>query len=225
GEALTYAALDARAERLALHLRGLGCGPESRAGVALERSLDLIVALLGVLKAGAAYVPLDPGYPHERLAFVLEDARPQVLITEEFLRGLDDDPPQIDPLPAGDGRRLAYILYTSGSTGRPKGVGVSHEALINFLASMRRAPGFAVGERLLAVTSLSFDIAALEIFLPLTSGGCVELASRAEAADGAWLASRLDRSGIDVLQATPATWRMLLDTGWTGDPHLKALCG
>ncbi|MFL6196133.1 MAG: amino acid adenylation domain-containing protein [Thermoanaerobaculia bacterium] len=227
GETLTYAELDARADRLAARLRRLGCGPESRVGISLERSLDLAVSLLGVLKAGAAYVPLDPGYPRERLAFVLEDAAPRVVIDEAWL--LDALPPAAgraapDPVP-GDGRQLAYVLYTSGSTGRPKGVGVPHRALVNFLASMRRAPGFAAGERLLAVTSLSFDIAALEIFLPLTVGGCVELASREEAADGALLAARLRASGASVLQGTPATWRMLLDAGWQGDPGLRALCG
>jgi amino acid adenylation domain-containing protein/non-ribosomal peptide synthase protein (TIGR01720 family) len=243
GKTLTYAELDARAGRLARHLRRLDCGPESRVGVALERSLDLIAVLLGVLKAGAAYVPLDPDYPRERLAFVLEDAAPQVLITETGLRAalpaapgtavlclddealgdaVDQDPGAPDP---GDDRQLAYVLYTSGSTGRPKGVGVPHRALVNFLGSMRRTPGFSPGERLLAVTSLSFDIAALEIFLPLTVGGCVELASREEAADGALLAARLRASGATVLQATPAAWRMLLDAGWTGDPGLRALCG
>jgi amino acid adenylation domain-containing protein/non-ribosomal peptide synthase protein (TIGR01720 family) len=222
GEALTYAGLDARAERLAWHLRQLGCAAESRVGVALERSLDLIVALLGVLKAGAAYVPLDPGSPRERLSFLLADAAPQVLLTE--MGRLPAFPAPI-PAEAGDDRQLAYILYTSGSTGRPKGVGVSHRALVNFLASMRRTPGFFAGERLLAVTPATFDIAALEIFLPLTTGGTVELASREEAADGALLAARLRNSGAAVLQATPATWRMLVDAGWTGDPTLRALCG
>jgi len=240
GESLTYSELRSRADQLARHLRRLGCVPESRVGVALERSLDLPVALLGVLKAGAAYVPLDPDYPRERLAFVMEDAAPQVLITQTRLRDalpaapgttvlcLDGETlagsPCGTPVP-GDDRQLAYVLYTSGSTGRPKGVGVPHRALVNFLASMRRTPGFFPGERLLAVTSLSFDIAALEIFLPLTVGGCVELVSRAEAADGALLAARLRTSGASVLQATPATWRMLLDAGWTGDPDLRALCG
>ncbi|HVR98703.1 MAG TPA: amino acid adenylation domain-containing protein, partial [Thermoanaerobaculia bacterium] len=263
GETLTYAALDARADRLAGHLRRLGCGPESLVGVALERSFDLIVALLGVLKAGAAYVPLDPDYPRERLAFVMEDAAPRVLITQTSLRdalpwaksadqnlyvgaGLAPAREGASPSPTlrkvlcldadvlegeagapvpGDDRQLAYVLYTSGSTGRPKGVGVSHRALVNFLESMRRTPGFSAGERLLAVTSLSFDIAALEIFLPLIVGGCVELASREEAADAALLAARLRASGASVLQATPATWRMLLDSGWAGEPDLRALCG
>ncbi|HSK79392.1 MAG TPA: amino acid adenylation domain-containing protein, partial [Thermoanaerobaculia bacterium] len=214
--------------------------PESLVGVALDRSLDMDVTLLGVLKAGAAYVPLDPDYPRERLAYVLEDAAPQVLITQASLRDALPEAPGTtvlcldrDPIDGGlsgdpgpvDDRQLAYVLYTSGSTGRPKGVGVPHRALVNFLASMRRTPGFSPGERMLAVTSLSFDIAALEIFLPLTVGGCVELASREEAADGALLAARLRESAATVLQATPATWRMLLDSGWAGDPDLRALCG
>ncbi len=201
---------------------GWAAWPESRVGISLERSLDLIVALLAVLKAGAAYVPLDPDYPRERLAFVLEDAAPRVLIDGAFDEALTGEP--LAPILMDD-RQLAYVLYTSGSTGRPKGVGVSHQALVNFLGSMRRTPGFSPGETLLAVTSLSFDIAALEIFLPLTVGGRVELASREEAADGALLAERLRTSGASVLQATPATWRMLLDAGWTGDPGLRALCG
>ncbi|HYG63434.1 MAG TPA: condensation domain-containing protein, partial [Thermoanaerobaculia bacterium] len=203
GETLTYAGLHDRADRLARHLRDLGCGAESRAGVALERSLDLIVALLGVLRAGAAYVPLDPGYPRERLALVLEDAAPRVLVTRTPLLAalppfpgevlcLDGEPIYKDvtaraPVP-GDDRQLAYVLYTSGSTGRPKGVGVPHRALVSFLRSMQGAPGFAAGERLLAVTPVAFDIAALEIFLPLITGGCVELAGREEAADGRLLA-------------------------------------
>ncbi|HEV2844106.1 MAG TPA: AMP-binding protein, partial [Thermoanaerobaculia bacterium] len=206
GETLTYAELDTRADRLAGHLRRLGCVAESRVGISLERSLDLIVALLGVLKAGAAYLPLDPDYPRERLAFVVEDAAPLVVI-DGPLGEVDGPAERVLPEEIDD-RQLAYVLYTSGSTGRPKGVGVPHRALVNFLASMRRTPGFAPGERLLAVTSLSFDIAALEIFLPLTVGGCVVLASRAEAADGALLAARLRESGAAVLQATPATWRM-----------------
>src|SRR6185436_3424197 len=124
-----------------------------------------------------------------------------------------------------DDRQLAYVLYTSGSTGRPKGVAISHRAVVNFLGSMRQAPGFSPGERILAVTSLAFDIAVLECFLPLTTGGCVELASRMEASDGVLLAARLRASEAGVLQATPATWRMLLDAGWSGDPGLLALCG
>jgi amino acid adenylation domain-containing protein len=238
GSEVTYADLAGRARRLAQRLRALGSGPETRIGIALERSLDLLVALLGVLESGAAYVPLDPSYPRERLALVLEDAAPRVLITEERLRAelppttatvlsIDGElPPDGSDTPAPfHDLQVAYTLYTSGSTGRPKGVEIPHRALVNFLGAMRRNPGFALGERLLAVTSLAFDIAALEIFLPLTTGGCVCLASREEAADGLRLAARLRASGAGVLQGTPATWRMLLDAGWGGDLRLRAFCG
>ncbi|HEX7181390.1 MAG TPA: amino acid adenylation domain-containing protein, partial [Thermoanaerobaculia bacterium] len=245
-EQLTYAELSRRANRLAHHLRRMGVGPEVLVGVSLERSAELVVTLLGILKAGGAYLPLDPSYPRERLRMVLEDARASVLLTSRELAGslftdlpvstrvvcldsgeiLDENgislPDRVEP------DNLAYALFTSGSTGRPKGVAVSHRALVNFLTSMRQAPGIEKGERLLGVTSLSFDIAALEIFLPLLAGGCVELATREQAADGAWLATRLAAEAspkIHVLQATPSTWRLLLDTGWPGDPDLKALCG
>src|SRR6185295_1356832 len=128
----------------------------------------------------------------------------------------------LDGVSAPDSR--AYVLYTSGSTGTPKGVEVPHRALTNFLASMRREPGLREEARLLAVTSLSFDIAALELFLPLLVGGCVELASRAEVNDGGRLALRLADPSIQAMQATPASWRMLLDAGWTGGADFKALC-
>ncbi|HEX7186487.1 MAG TPA: amino acid adenylation domain-containing protein, partial [Thermoanaerobaculia bacterium] len=246
-ERLTYTELSLRANRLAHHLRRMGVGPEILVGVSLERSADLVVTLLGILKAGGAYLPLDPTYPRERLRMVLEDAGASVLLTSRELAGsLFADAPgttQVvcldaeeavafesgaDPEGGAGADNLAYALFTSGSTGRPKGVAVPHRALVNFLASMGQAPGIEAGERLLAVTSLSFDIAALEIFLPLLAGGCVELATREQAADGAWLASRLAAEAspkIRVLQATPSTWRMLLDAGWQGDLDLKALCG
>ncbi|HEX7184093.1 MAG TPA: amino acid adenylation domain-containing protein, partial [Thermoanaerobaculia bacterium] len=244
-EQLTYAELSLRANRLAHHLRRMGVGPEVLVGVSLERSAELVVTLLGILKAGGAYLPLDPTYPRERLRMVLEDAGASVLLTSRELAGslfagvpgetqvvcLDaeealafESGADLEGGAAAD--NLAYVLFTSGSTGRPKGVAVPHRALVNFLASMGQAPGIEAGERLLAVTSLSFDIAALEIFLPLLAGGCVELATREQAGDGAWLASRLETEPkIRVLQATPSTWRMLLDAGWQGDPALKALCG
>ncbi|HKV06814.1 MAG TPA: amino acid adenylation domain-containing protein [Thermoanaerobaculia bacterium] len=243
GSELTYAELAGRAARLARHLRSLGCGPETRVAIALERSLDLPAALLGVLEAGAAYVPLDPEYPYDRLAFMLQDAAPRVLITTSPLLAalppapgavlcLDDEPAESgpagpewsSPVPC-DGRQLAYVIYTSGSTGRPKGVQVPHGALANFLLAMRERPGLRTGETLLAVTSLSFDIAGLEIFLPLITGARVFLASREDARDGLLLQRRLAASGATALQATPATWRMLVESGWTGDRRLKALCG
>ncbi|MEA2599254.1 MAG: hypothetical protein QOF89_246, partial [Acidobacteriota bacterium] len=223
GESLTYRQLDRRANGLALRLLELGVGPEVRVGIALERSLEMVVALLGVLKAGGSYVPLDPSYPAERLAFMREDAGLAEVLTEESLHEI----PEVARAPrSGVGAdNAAYVIYTSGSTGRPKGVQISHGALANFLASMSETPGLTSEDRLLAVTSLSFDITGLELYLPLMVGGRVVLASREEAADGQRLQELIAESGATVLQATPATWRLLLESGWEGGEGLKALCG
>jgi len=224
GESLTYGELDRRANGLAHRLRELGVGPEVRVGIGLERSLEMVVGLLAVLKAGGAYVPLDPSYPAERLAFMQEDSGVAAVLTAELLRsGL----PAAAAAPESSvgPRNVAYVIYTSGSTGRPKGVQVPHGALANFLAAMAETPGLAADDRLLAVTSLSFDIAGLELYLPLMLGGRVVLASREEAADGRRLQALIAGSGATVLQATPATWRLLLESGWQGGEGLKALCG
>jgi amino acid adenylation domain-containing protein len=239
GDKLTYGALDARANRLAHRLRQMGVGPEVLVGIAVERSLDMFVALMGVLKAGGAYLPLDPAYPQERLAYMLEDAQARVLLTQEALRaslppttaevvcldsvdlaGESEEAPTV----AVDGEGLAYLIYTSGSTGRPKGVQIPHRALSSFLAAMAERPGLEPTDVLLSVTTLSFDIAGLELYLPLVTGARVELASRETAADGVRLLERLNDSGATVMQATPATWRLLLEAGWAGGP-LKVLCG
>jgi amino acid adenylation domain-containing protein len=237
----TYRALHARVRRLARRLRGLGVGPDVLVGLCAERSADLVVGLLAILEAGGAYVPLDPAYPHHRLSLMLEDARVPVLVTEQRLRAdlphhgaevleLDagwedqDDSPDGDR-PAVQADNLAYVIYTSGSTGRPKGVAVSHRALTNFLLSMRARLGMGEADTLLAVTTLSFDIAALELFLPLIQGARLELAGRDLAGDGTRLARRLEHPDITVLQATPSTWQMLLNAGWAGSPGLTMLCG
>jgi surfactin family lipopeptide synthetase A len=240
---LTYRQLNDRANLLAHHLRNLGVGPNVLVGICVERSLEMLVGLLGILKAGGAYVPLDPAYPSDRLAFMLEDCRPLVLLTQKKLqKRLSPHQAQIICLDAAvaekeskEGRRLppntcqsgdlAYVLYTSGSTGKPKGVRISNRALVNFLCAMQREPGLDAGDTLLAVTTLSFDIAGLELFLPLISGARVVIAGREVAADGARLSSLLARSGATVMQATPATWRILLAAGWAGSPELKILCG
>ena len=242
GGSLTYFELNARANCVARRLRALGVGPEVLVGLCTGRSTAMVVGLLAVLKAGGAYVPVDPAYPPERIAFMLDDAQVSVLVTEQRL--LDDLP---------DGKRcvlcldskseatdpdrdrnlnsrvraanLAYVIYTSGSTGRPKGVQVTHSALANLLQAMRRLLSPGEQDTLLAVTTLSFDIAALEMFLPLIVGGRVELVERDVAVDGASLANRLDDPGITFLQATPSTWRLLLEAGWRGKPTLTMLCG
>jgi amino acid adenylation domain-containing protein len=241
-ESLSYGELNARANRLARRLRALGVGPEVLVGLLVGRSAEMVVGLLAILKAGGAYVPLDPAYPADRLAFMLDDARASVLLTEEGLRGhlpdrqarvlcLDAERAEIDAESGAnlDGEpaaaNLAYVIYTSGSTGRPKGVQVTQGALANLLEAMRGLLAISERDALLAVTTLCFDIAALEIFLPLIVGGRVELVDRDLAADGARLAARLDDPGTTLLQATPATWRLLLEAGWTGKPALTMLCG
>jgi amino acid adenylation domain-containing protein len=241
-ERLTYGELEERSNRLARHLRRLGVGSEVRVGLCVDRSAEMVVALLGILKSGGAYVPLDPAHPSERLGLVLEDSGVPVLVTEERLLGtlpahgarvvcLDRDGAVIERESGAsleriaDAENLAYVLYTSGSTGRPKGVGLSHRAVVNFLRAMRERPGLRETDVVPALTTLSFDIAGLEIYLPLAVGGRVEVLDREEAADGARLAARLAETGATLVQATPATWRLLIDSGWQGMPGLKILCG
>ncbi len=240
---LTYRQLNERANQLAGRLRALGVGPGTLAGICLERSASMVVGLLGILKAGAAYLPLDPAYPADRLAFILQDAKPAVLVTHRRVReGIPAYPgqivdldsvlapePQFVPLPVdGSLRRdsdLAYVLYTSGSSGTPKGVQISHRALVNLLRSMQQEPGISADDTLLAVTTLSFDIAGLELFLPLISGARVVIAGSEEVSDARRLAKLLEEWRANVMQATPATWRLLLESGWSGNQSLTILCG
>jgi len=240
---LTYRELDRRADALARQLGALGVGPNVLVALFLERSLDMIVGMLGVLKAGGAYVPLDPAHPRKRLAYMLADAQPLVLLTQGRLQSaapphgshlvvIDAEPltaarTDAPPAPneASSPRDLAYVIYTSGSTGEPKGVEIENGAVANMLASMRRRPGLGAEDTMLAITTVAFDIAVLEIFLPLICGACVVIAPSEAVVDGAALIDLLERSGASIMQATPATWRMLLDAGWAGAPHLKLLCG
>lgn len=237
GEAINYADLDARANRIARRLQKNGVQPGALVGVLVGRSLDMLAALLGVLKTGAAYLPLDPGYPPDRIAYILDDAATPWLVTDRASRPLDaaaarisldevwaesDHPVVTLPRRAGD---LAYVIYTSGSTGRPKGVEVTHRGLTNFLCSMRRRPGIAATDVVVAVTTICFDIATLELFLPLTVGARTVIVPADVAADGRQLTRLLGDAGATIMQATPATWRLLLDAGWTGAERCTALCG
>ena len=239
-ESITYRELNARADRLAGYLRALGVGPGSLAGILVERSPQMVVGLLGILKTGAAYVPLDPIYPPERIAFMLQDSKAAVLLTEETLPRvpgfggqqvfLDSEWPAIsrqEPVlvPVGGADSLAYVIYTSGSTGKPKGVAIAHRNVVNLLESMRETTGFQSRDVLVSVTTLSFDIAGLEIWMPLVCGGRVVVASREVAMDGVALAGELARSRATYLQATPSVWKLLLDSVWPGSARLTALCG
>ncbi len=245
GRSLSYAELEAASNRLARSLRGLGVQRGSLVGLALERSPEMVAALLGILKAGASYVPLDPGFPRERLTFMIEDSGMKVLVTSAAVQDeldlavervlyLDKDADEIaresaKPLPSDAGAAQpedrAYVIYTSGSTGKPKGVEVPHRAVTNFLTAMRERPGLAAPDRLVAVTTLSFDIAVLELLLPLTVGATVVLASRETATDGQLLGDLLRDSAATVMQATPATFRLLIEAGWNGGSGFKALVG
>jgi non-ribosomal peptide synthetase component F len=219
-KSLTYRDLDRRANALARHLRRQGVGPEVRVGIALERSLDMVVAVFSVLKAGGAYLPLDLSCPAERLAFMVEDSG-AVLVLDSSLKPEESD---LAPASSVGPDNASSVIYTSGSTGRPKGVPIPHSALTNFLVSRAATPRFQAGDVLLAVTSFSFDTAGMEFYLPLIMGGRIVLASREEAADGHALRELIATSEATMMQAAPATWRLLLEAGWEGG-DLVALCG
>ena len=242
-ESVTYIELNQRANRLAQHLRENGVGPEVLVGICMERSLEVVVGLLGILKAGAAYVPLDPAYPRERLAYMLRDAGVSVMLTQQRLLGqlpdhiarvvcIDSDGEDIARqsmenssvgVRAGN---CAYVIYTSGSTGEPKGVQITHRAVVNFLCSMQHRPGIGRDDALLAVTTLSFDIAALELFLPLSMGARIHIAPREVVSDAKRLRELLDSSGATMVQATPVTWRMLNGANAGSNAgSLRILCG
>jgi amino acid adenylation domain-containing protein/thioester reductase-like protein len=240
---LTYRELNQKANQLAHHLKSLGVKPESLVGVCLDRSPEMLIALLAILKAGGAYVPLDPSYPLDRLAFVMEDTQLPILLTQQDSLDRVPQPAQTQLICLDQSwqiisrhssenlscdvtaENLAYTIYTSGSTGNPKGVQITHHAAVNFLNSMRAEPGLSPEDVILAITTISFDIAVLELFLPLIVGAQIILVSRETATHGAQLANVLSDSNVTVMQATPSTWRMLISAGWQGNGTLKMLCG
>jgi amino acid adenylation domain-containing protein len=241
-QVLSYTQLNERVNRLARYLLASGVKAGEVVGVYMERSVDMVVALLATWKAGAAYVPLDPTFPLERLRMVFEDmTRPMVLTQAKISSDLPSEGARIirvDELwpvieledarnvdTAYNPAQVAYVIYTSGSTGRPKGVEVTQANVVNLLNSMAKTPGLTAKDVLVAVTTISFDIAALEVYLPLITGAKLVLASRPVASDGGQLLKLLREAGATVMQATPVTFRLLLAAGWKGDPPFTAWCG
>ncbi|MFJ6183849.1 amino acid adenylation domain-containing protein [Streptomyces sp. NPDC092295] len=243
---LTYAELNERANRLAHHLIAQGVGPEDVVALALPRSATLVVALLAVLKTGGAYLPLDPGHPADRLAYTLRDAEPVRVLTDTATRDrvadskspllLLDQPADgdgydpaaheaVDPVRRHAAHHPAYVIYTSGSTGRPKGVVIPHAALATFLACMADRFPLTADDQLLSVTTISFDIAALEIYLPLLAGARVIVAEQDAVSDPDRLAGILEDSGAGIMQATPSLWRMLLAVQPDAVKGLRVLVG
>lgn len=241
-ESLSYAELEARSNQLARYLQQQGVNPGDYVGISLERSARMVVGLLGILKTGAAYVPLDPDYPKDRLDYMIEHSGINLVLTESELEEqldqeqlkkvlIDNDWAQISALEKSsldvefNSELAAYVIYTSGSTGKPKGVMVPHRAVVNFLLGMAEKPGLNDKDVLLAVTTLSFDIAVLELYLPLVKGAQTVVVSREVATDGHALIEVMAERSVTMMQATPATWRLLMAADWEGNSSLVTLCG
>jgi nonribosomal peptide synthetase DhbF len=238
---LSYASLGSRVDRLARDLRSYGVGSGDIVAVCLKRTENLVIALLGVLKAGAAYLPLNPSDPPFRLGYVISHAGSRFIVTDSqsmtnlpdvssHVCVLDRQPPvtteeEVGALYAPEAADLAYVIYTSGTTGSPKGVAVTHGALSNVFADIAQRIAFTGRASWLALTTVCFDIAALELLLPLCYGGKVILVSEEQARIGRVLAGIIRQKKPTVIQATPITWRILVESGWAGSPDLTILCG
>lgn len=239
---LTYAEVDDRSNQIARYLQSQGVTGGDLIGICVERSSQMLVNLYAIMKSGAGYIPLDPAYPSERLQYMCDHSALKLIVTEgslsdrvaEFKKPqlvIDSNTAEIDQFDSGPLEYTAkpsdicYVIYTSGSTGKPKGVQVPHGAVVNFLYAMSETPGFSADDSVLAVTTLSFDIAVLELYLPTLFGGCVVILDSLTAADGVKLGEQLTQHSISLMQATPATWRLMIQAGWTGKKDLKVLCG
>ncbi|MFD1141739.1 non-ribosomal peptide synthetase [Larkinella insperata] len=241
GQTLTYKALNETVNRLAHYLIAQGIRVGDLVGVAVDRSPEMLITLLAVMKAGAVYVPTDPDYPQERVLFMLTDSAAKLLILSAKYQNRFGAPiPELaieqaladstrfsadEPNVTVSGTDRVYVLYTSGSTGKPKGVQIEHHNLVNFLLSMQKAPGIKTGDKLLGVTTISFDISGLELYLPLISGAELVLTDAESSKDGRILLDLIRSEKITIMQATPSTWRMMLSVGWSDLPPLKILCG
>jgi amino acid adenylation domain-containing protein len=247
-QALTYGQFNQRVNQLAHYLHHQGVQPNQRVGVCLKRSPEWIIAVYAIYHLGATYVPLDPDYPRDRIEFMLTDSQAVVLITQSAVADLlaaeglqkvllDRDQALIAAQPTDqpitpsvftsilDPEDLAYILYTSGSTGKPKGVMIPHRALTNFILTMQQTPGIEAGDRMLGLTTFSFDMAGLELFGPLSVGATLVVIDRSIAIDGVQLGRVIEQQRITLMQATPTNWRLLIEAGWQGQGELRILCG
>ena len=240
-EKITYKTLDRNANQLAHLLIENGVKKGDKIAFALERSAEMVTVLLAIMKTGATYIPLDPQFPLNRINYMLDDSAAVILLTSKKLSGqyqskakellIDELWPTLSQYPDTEpeikvnGKDLVYILYTSGSTGMPKGVQISHQNLVNFLISMQREPGITADDKLLAVTTISFDIAGLELFLPLITGAEVIITDTAAAKDGRALLDIIKNEQATIMQATPYTWRIMLEAGWDKSTTLKVICG
>lgn len=241
-KSITYAELDRMSNKVAHYLLKKSVKAGMIVGICIEPTIELVITIYAILKTGAAYLPIDTAFPDERINFIVNDSQLNILITYKNSKSINiDSESKIIPLHEEwekilneDDKRakteltseeLAYVIYTSGSTGKPKGVQVPHRSVVNFLESMKKQPGLDEKDRLLCVTTIAFDISALEIFLPITVGACVVLANREQASDGFKLTELVDKHNINVMQATPTTWKLLIEAGWKGNKNFKALCG
>jgi len=240
GKSITYSQLDIEAKNVAKELVFQGVKSGDKVGLCTSRSHKLLVAILAILKTGAAYVPIDPNHPEARVNAMLDDADIALVLTESdleykllsnkintvLLDKIQSNEERETELPANvSDSSCAYVIFTSGTTGRPKGVMVSHKSVVNFLHSMANKPGISSEDTLCAVTTLSFDISVLELLLPLTVGAKIEIADSTVVSDGFALAKLLESAGATMMQATPSTWRMLIESGWKGNSGFKLLSG
>ena len=237
GDRCSYSELEQRSDNLARRLAAVGIGKGDRVALCLDRSVGLVVGIVGIMKSGATYIPVDPTSPHDRSAYILGDAGVKVVVTTAALtQGLptldaeiilmdDHEAANAAVVTGPEPDDVAYIMYTSGSTGRPKGVMIEHRSLVNLLEAMAVEPGISPGEVLVSVTTPAFDISLVELLLPLVTGATVVVASVAQSRDPTALAELFDLAEADVVQATPATWQMLIEAGWPGRTSLRAICG
>lgn len=239
GERISYKKLNEEANRLAALLISEGVQEDDKVALSLDRSAEMIITLLAILKSGAAYIPIDPSYPKKRIEYMLKDSDAKLLLTSKKFKGKFSSEireivqgeydlnsfSELNPELKVNTQRLAYIIYTSGTSGKPKGTMIEHRSLVNLLWSLKKSPGLSADDRLLAVTTISFDMSVVEIFLPLVCGAELHIADADATKDGRTLLRLLKSEKITVMQATPSTWRMMLDAGWDSSVNIKIFCG